>query len=152
MKCPNEVKNILVSNERVLGVIQQSRWRSPINPDTIVATDQRLILCKPSSLGLKKQIEDFRYQDMANFKVNKGILFASMTIKQNFMSDDLILENLRKAPLDSITRVIQEKINANRATTASSAAPQDPLALLKMRFAKGEITKAQFEDMKGSLS
>ncbi|XUX00682.1 MAG: PH domain-containing protein [Dehalogenimonas sp.] len=148
IKYPKEIRNILCSNEQVLGMIQQSRWRSPINPDTIVATNQRLILCKPSVLGLKKQLEDFRYQDMANFKVNKGIFFASITIKQNFMSDDLVLENLKKAPLDSITRIIQEQINSNRDSGGPLDQAEVPLAVLKMRFAKGEISKDQFEEMK----
>jgi putative membrane protein len=39
----------------------------------------------------------------------------------------------------------------NTATIAQSAAGQTPLDILRARFAKGEITKEQFEEMKRAL-
>ncbi len=36
-------------------------------------------------------------------------------------------------------------------TSAQSAAGQTPLDILKVRYAKGEITKEQFEEMKRAL-
>lgn len=154
--CPNEVKRILAPGEQIMAVVQQSRLKATITPDSIVVTHERIILCKPSTLGLKKQVEDFRYHDMANFKVEKGILCGSIIIRQNFMSDDVVIDNLPKDQLDKVMKIVQEKIRLARTPhpitqTSASSQSQDPLTLLKTRFVKGEITQDQFEEMKRLL-
>jgi hypothetical protein len=126
----------------------------------VIVTNQRIIRYSPSALGLRKQIEDYRYDDVANMKIDKGILFAAITIKRRFMSEDLILDNLPKGQVDHISRLIQENlrqissahpspVSANQQTPPSS--PEGPLQVLKLRFARGEITKEQFEEMKRAL-
>jgi hypothetical protein len=76
------------------------------------------------------------------------------------MSEDLILDNLPRSRADYISRVIQENLRrmsgapASPVTTnqrTSLTSPEDPLKVLKLRFARGEITKEQFEEMKKAL-
>jgi len=159
-KVPNAIKKILLSDEQVIAVIKQSRLKAAITPDSIIITDQRIIRCSPSAMGLRKEIEDYRYEDIANLKIDKGILFATITVKRRFMSENLILDDLPKGQADYISRVIQENLRRmSGATTspvatnqqASAASPEDPLQVLKLRFARGEITKEQFEEMKRAL-
>ncbi len=160
IKAPNAIKKILLADEQVMAVIKQSRLKAAITPDSIIITNQRIIRCSPSALGLRKEIEDYRYEDIANLKIDKGILFATITIKRRFMSEDLILDNLPRSRADYISRVIQENlrrmsgapaspVTANQRTSLTS--PEDPLKVLKLRFARGEITKEQFEEMKKAL-
>jgi len=40
---------------------------------------------------------------------------------------------------------------APRAVTATAAAPESPLDILKRRFALGEITKEQYDEMRRTL-
>jgi Bacterial PH domain/Short C-terminal domain len=160
IKVPNAVKKMLLADEQVKAVIKQSRLKAAITPDSIVITDQRVIRYSPSAMGLRKEIEDYRYEDIANLRIDKGILFATITVKRRFMSEDLILDDLPRGQADYISRAIQENLRRVNAVATSSvtankqsppAAPEDPLQVLKLRFARGEITKEQFEDMKRAL-
>lgn len=160
LKIPKAIKKMLLADEQVMAVIKQSRLKAAITPDSIIVTNHRIIRCSPSSLGLHKVIEDYRYEDMANLKIDKGILFATITIKRRFMSEDLILDNLREGQVDYIFRLIQENLRRmSRDTTspgtteqrAPLTSPEDPLQVLKLRFARGEITKEEFEEMKKVL-
>jgi len=160
IKVPNAVKKMLLADEQVRAVIKQSRLKAAITPDSIVITDQRIIRYSPSAMGLRKEIEDYRYEDIANLRIDKGILFATITVKRRFMSEDLILDDLPRGQADYISRAIQENLRRVNAAATSSvtankqsppAAHEDPLQVLKLRFARGEITKEQFEDMKRAL-
>jgi hypothetical protein len=159
IKVPKAVKKMLLADEQVMAVIKQSRLKAATTPDSIIITNQRIIRYSPSTLGLHKEIEDYRYEDIANLKVDKGILFATITARRRFMSQDLVLDKLLKDQADYISRVIQEKLRgmsaaASPATTTqqtSPTSPEDPLQVLKLRFARGEITREQFEEMKRAL-
>ena len=160
IRVPNAIKKMLLTDEQVMAVVKQSRLKAAITPDSIIVTNQRIIRCSPSALGLRKEIEDYRYEDIANLKIDKGILFATITAKRRFMSEDLILDKLLKGQADYISRVIQENLRRTSGATTSPvttnqqvslAPPEDPLQVLKLRFARGEITKEQFEEMKRAL-
>jgi hypothetical protein len=160
LKIPKAIKKMLLADEQVMAVIKQSRLKAAITPDSIIITNQRIIRYSPSSLGLHKEIEDYRYEDMANLKIDKGIMFARIIVKRRFMSEDLILDDLPEGQVDYIFRLIQENlrrmgnatispVTTNQQTPLTSS--EDPLQVLKLRFAKGEITKEQFEEMKKVL-
>ena len=160
MKVPKVIEDILHEDEEVITTIRQSRLKEVVTPDSIFVTNHRLIRYSPHTLGLRKSIEDYRYEDMANFKVERGILFATIRIKQRFMSEDLILSNLPKDGVDQIARLVHEGIRRvgsgiklGSATTPQHVEPQseDPMKVLKLRYAKGEISKEEFEDMRQFL-
>ena len=155
-KIPSDVSKMLLTDEQVLLAVKQSRWKVLFNPDTIVVTSQRVIRYSPSGFfGIHKDIEDYRYEDMANFKVSAGLFFATVTISHRFNSESLILNNLPKTAMNSISKAVQENIGRVRGTTTTKPVQadisQDALATLKMRFARGEITKEQFEEMRHTL-
>jgi hypothetical protein len=160
IRVPGAIKKMLLADERVMAIIKQSRLKAAITPDSIIVTNHRIIRYSPSALGLHKQIEDYRYEDIANLKIDKGILFATITAKRRFMSEDLILDKLLKGQADYISKAIQENLRQKSGATASPistdqqtppASPEDPLQVLKLRFARGEITRQQFEEMKRAL-
>jgi hypothetical protein len=160
LKVPNGIKKMLLADEQVIAIIKQSRLKAAITPDSIIITNQRIIRYSPSTLGLRKEIEDYRYEDIANLRINKGILFATITARRRFMSEDLILDKLLKGRADYISRVIQENLRRMGSATTSPVttnqqtppgSPEDPFQVLKLRFARGEITKEQFEEMKRML-
>lgn len=155
-KIPRDVRRMLLVEEQVLLAVKQSRWKVLFNPDTIVVTSQRVIRYSPSGFfGIHKDIEDYRYEDMANFKVSRGLFFATVTISHRFNSETLILNNLPKRSMTDISKAVEENIGRVRGGTtakiATAEAPLDALSTLKMRFAKGEITKEQFEEIRHTL-
>ena len=160
LKVPNSVKKLLLLDEQVIAVIKQSRLMAAMTPDSIVVTNQRIIKYSPSNLGLRKEIEDYRYEDIANLRIDKGIRLATIAVKRRFMSEDLILDKLLKDQADYICRFIQENLRQISSAPTSpgtagqqipATSPEDPLQVLKLRFARGEITKEQFEEMKRVL-
>ena len=159
-RVPNAVRKLLLADEQVLAVIKQSRLKAAITPDSIIITDQRIIRYSPTALGLHKEIEDYRYEDIANLRIDKGIMFATITARRRFMSQDLILDKLLKDQADYISRVIQENLRRISGATISPgttnqqtpvASSEDPLQVLRLRFARGEITREKFEEMKRAL-
>jgi len=160
VKVPKAIAGMLYGDEIVYGSVKQSRWKRLFTPDSIFVTNHRIILYCPKALGLRKTIEDFRYRDMANFKTDRGILFATIIITQRFMSNDLVIDSLPKGKTDRIAGIIHEGIRR----MGSSGRPDmtdfppavetdnnDPLNVLKLRYARGEIDQQQYEEMKRLL-
>lgn len=76
------IANMLNPDEKVLLVARQSRFLpggSRVTPNTIYATDRRLILRDPSMLGLKEEVIDIPYNLIANAHLEKGV-FSSTVI------------------------------------------------------------------------
>jgi hypothetical protein len=160
VRVPKSIAGMLYDDEMVITGIKQSRLKRLFTPDSIFVTNHRIILYAPKALGLRKTIEDYRYRDMANFKADRGILFTTITIKQRFMSNDLVIDSLPKGKADRVARIIHEGIRQlgngiqpEMATPAANNEPdsKDPLKVLKLRYAKGEISQQQYEDMKKVL-
>ena len=159
-KIPNAIKKILLADEEVLAVEKQSRCKAAFTPDSIIVTNLRVIRCSPSRSGFHHEIEDYHYEDIANIKIDKGIFFGNIIIKRRFMSENLVLNNLPKGRVDNISRLIQENLRRLSSSQLSQvpttqripiSSPEDPLQVLRLRFAKGEITREQFEEMKKQL-
>lgn len=110
IEIPEDVSKILQPGENVLLAAQQARSTNLINPDTIFVTTQRLLIRKPTSLGLRKNIEDYRFADIANVKLHKGIVRSSILLKVRFLSDDLEIDNISKEAGDKLVQLIQQGI------------------------------------------
>lgn len=155
VRLPKYVASMLLPDEDVLLTVKQSRWKAFFTPDTIVVTNQRIIRYSPSGFtGFRKDIEDYRYDDIANFKIKAGLFFATVTIGHRFMSESMILDGLPKRSTSGISKAVEENIRRARTGVSpppSPPVPEDPLDVIKMRFARGEITMQEYEEMKRSL-
>ena len=77
-----KIAEMLNPDEKVLLVARQSRFKpggSKFSPNTIYATDRRIILRDPSKLGLKEEIIDIPYNVITNAHLEKGV-FSSKII------------------------------------------------------------------------
>ncbi|VVC06296.1 Bacterial PH domain protein [uncultured archaeon] len=136
IKVPDDISKILQPEEQVLLASQQARSTNLINPDTIFITTKRLMIRKPTSLGLRKNIEDYRFADIANVKLHKGIVRSSILLKVRFLSDDLEIDNISKEAGDKIVQLIQQGIagdldSPRPHTKTSSVLQQDILDEIK---------------------
>ena len=74
-------------------------------------TNKRLIKMKPKTLGLRADIEDYLFKDMANVKLDKGILRSSISIVMRFRSDNVIIEKIPKEDANKLFKFIEDGIN-----------------------------------------
>ncbi len=71
---PSDVAHLLGPNEQVELYIQQKIYHPKINVDSVVLTNERVILRHPHAMRLKKDYTDFSYTDIANAILDKGVL------------------------------------------------------------------------------
>jgi len=84
MATPDDLNSILDPNETVELYIKQKFYHLAIDIDSVVITNERVILRHPHVLGLKKDYTDFNYMDFENVIIDKGIVRS--TIKFTFKS------------------------------------------------------------------
>lgn len=158
IEIPEDVSKILEPGEKVLLAAQQARSTNLINPDTIFVTTQRLLIRKPTSLGLRKNIEDYRFADIANVKLHKGIVRSSILLKVRFLSDDLEIDNISKEAADKLVQLIQQgiagRLESSQDKTIPSVPQQDIIDKIK-EIAKlkeqGILSDTEFQAKKAEL-
>ena len=154
---PSDIRHILSHDEQVIHAIQQSRLFEKLHPAMIYVTDKRVILKKPALLGLKSNIQDFRYEDISNIKVKHGLMYSDISIVTRSFAEGFVINGIPKQDVKNIHKTLnqgvagdlrKEKVIIKETKTDSE---EYPLKVLKLRYVKGEITKEEFEDMKEAL-
>jgi hypothetical protein len=111
VETPEEIKKILESNENVLYGVQQAGFGGKIaGVESAFVTNKRMIKLMPNTLGLRYEIEDYLYKDIANIKLDNGILRSSIHIVTRFHTEPIIIENIPKDSANKIFKIIQEGI------------------------------------------
>jgi hypothetical protein len=80
MSAPDDLKNILGSNEKIELFIQEKIYHPRINIESVIVTNERIILRHPHALNLKKDYTDYSYRDIMNVKLDKGILRSTIKL------------------------------------------------------------------------
>jgi len=109
-KAPEDLKNILAPNEQVQIYIKQKFYHPKINIDSVIITNERIILRHPHSLGLKKDYTDFNYQDISNVVLKKGIIRSTVNCTLRFGGDPLSLSSLRNSEAERAYGLIRENL------------------------------------------
>jgi hypothetical protein len=99
---PEDMKHLINYDERVACVIQGS--------ETVVVSDQRIILRKSGGLGLKKSFTDYPYSNMINIKLDRGVRKASVEITMRSGVQNLKITNLSKNDAYQLHRIVRENI------------------------------------------
>lgn len=110
IKVPKVIKETLVGGEKTLFAVQQARLKQLIAPDSIFVTNKRILIHRPYLLGLKREIEDYKYDDMANTSIDQGIISSSVRIKMRFLSNDVALRSIPRKTARGIFKTVQENI------------------------------------------
>jgi hypothetical protein len=80
MATPEDLKNILGSNEKVELYIEEKIYHPRINIESVIITNERIIFRHPHALGLKKDYTDYSYRDITNVTLDKGILRSTIKL------------------------------------------------------------------------
>lgn len=107
---PADLKQILGPNEQVAIYIQQKIYHPKINIDSVVITNERIILRHPHALGLKKNYTDFNYQDIANVVLDKGFVRSTLKCTLRLGGEPLVLNDLPNAEAEKAYGIMRENL------------------------------------------
>lgn len=156
----DRIKNMLDAAETIKAVARQSKIMPGgklITPKTLFATDKRLLIRDPSSLGLRSDVDAIPYTQINNVKLENGVFTSKVIISSGYFNNDQqgFIDAIPKEKAAKIVAIVNEGIRRSQTHTTEVIQPKsvddDPLTILKRRYAKGEITKEQFEEMKETL-
>jgi len=139
----------LDEDEQVLMVIRQTKnplkpGSSLITPDIIFATTKKIIIRNPSAFGLRQNIEIYPYEKIVDIKLEKGMFSSSISINVPGSIYDGYIDAIRKDDAENLLKIVYKRMKEKK----NSSPDDDPLTILKKRFAKGEISKEEYEEMK----
>jgi len=110
---PEDMKHIINFDEKGAWVVRGS--------ETVVGSDQRIILRKSGGLGLKKSFVDYPYSNMVNIKLDRGVRRASIEILLRSGVQSIRISNLTKHDAYQLHRILRE--NIIRASSSTTAQP-----------------------------
>lgn len=87
----NRIKYFLEAAEVIKAVARQSKFMPGgklITPRTIFATNKRLILRDPNTLGLRANLDSIPYSQINNIKLEKGAFTSEIRIKSGQFEND----------------------------------------------------------------
>ncbi len=124
---PDDVKGILGPNEQVQLYIKEKIYHPRINIDSVVITNQRIILRHPHAMGLKKDYTDYNYQDIVNVLLKKGITRSSLSCTLRLGGDPLSLDDLPNSEAQKAYGIIRENLVRYQTPYAPAAAGVPPV-------------------------
>jgi PH (Pleckstrin Homology) domain-containing protein/putative oligomerization/nucleic acid binding protein len=133
----NKISEMLNPDEKVLLVARQSKIKpggSYFTPNTIYATDRRIIIRDPYMLGIKANVVDIPYDIITSLKLEKGLLSSTIRFKapglmsstKLGMIDSIIegeddetgiIESIPKDKAEDLLEIIRSGMQDSRRTT-----------------------------------
>ena len=179
-KALNEIEKIaerLDEGEKVLEVAKQSKLKpggANFSPNTVFATDRRLIIRNPTMLGARQNIEDFEYDNLTNIKLEKGLFSSTLVItapgmgtaaRNSTMSgllpwgrnEDGSIDGIPKDKAESILKIVRNAIvkakkeSQKPVQVVQQTSTADELAKLAKLKEQGILSDEEFDKMKKDL-
>jgi len=133
----NKISEMLNPDEKVLLVARQSKIKpggSYFTPNTIYATERRIIIRDPYMLGIKANVVDIPYDIITSLKLEKGLLSSTIRFKapglmsstKLGMIDSIIegeddetgiIESIPKDKAEDLLEIIRSGMQDSRRTT-----------------------------------
>jgi len=167
----------LDEGEKVLEVAKQSRIKpgaALTSPNTVFATDRRLIIRNPTMLGARENIEDFEYDNLTNIKLEKGLFSSTLVItapgmgtaaRNSTMSgllpwgrnEDGSIDGIPKDKAENILKIVRNAIvkakkeSQKPVQVVQQTSTADELAKLAKLKEQGILSDEEFDKMKKDL-
>ena len=173
-KALKEIEKIadrLDDDEAVLEVAKQGRMNpggAITTPNTIFATDKRLIIRNPTMLGARQNVEYFDYDKITNIKLEKGIFSSTIVLSYPGMDklasmltwgreDDGEIKGLEKDKAENILQIVRNAIveakkeSQKPVQVVQQTSTADELAKLAKLKEDGILSDKEFDKMKKDL-
>ena len=128
MATPDDIKNILGSNEKVELYIEEKIYHPRINIESVIITNERIILRHPHAVRLKRDYTDYSYSDIAGVTLDKGIMRSTIKVTLKRDGEPLELGRLPTSLAEKGYGVIRENIGKFQSpfSTGYANAPNAP--------------------------
>ncbi|MGI0056742.1 MAG: PH domain-containing protein [Nitrosarchaeum sp.] len=167
-----KVQDYFSTDEQVLLVAKQSKLKPGgaliSGGNTIYATNKKILIKNPTMLGLRESIEEIQYDKITSVKLEKGMFSSTIVIRSPGLSElnrlskssGLIawgrgeegqIDALPKKKAEELVEIIRRHMELSKNSSKNTSNDEEPLKILKMRYAKGEITKEEFDKIKEDL-
>jgi len=110
IEVPEDVKKILGPNEQAQVYIRQKFYHPKINIDSVMLTNERIVLRHPHAAGLKKDYTDFNYRDISNVVMKKGLTRSTVKCTLRFGGDPLALKDIPNSEAEKAYGLIRENV------------------------------------------
>ena len=118
---PDDMQKILGPNEQAQLYIAQKIYHPKISIDSVLITNQRVILRHPHAMGLKKDYTDYSYGDIANVEMDKGFTRSTLRLVLKFGGEPLDLESIPNSDAQTAYGLIRNNLGRYQAPFAQSA-------------------------------
>jgi hypothetical protein len=167
-----KIADRLDDDETVLEVANQGRLNpgavALTTPNTIFATDRRLIIRNPTMLGARQNVEYFDYDKITNIKLEKGIFSSTIVLSYPGMDklaglltwgreDDGEIKGIPKDKADNILQIVRNAIveakkeSQKPVQVVQQTSTADELAKLAKLKEDGILSDKEFDKMKKDL-
>jgi hypothetical protein len=109
----SDIQKQLLEKEQILLRVRQSRigpGGSALTPISIYITNMRVIYRKPIWIGLKSEIIDVNYQDIADIRLKRGIIHTDIFLKSRFHTDEIAVKGTNTHIAEKANAFIQQGI------------------------------------------
>jgi hypothetical protein len=111
IEIPDDIRRLLQSNEEILLSTQQARSPSLVNPNAVFVTTRGVIVQKPNTLALRKNIEHYEFVDIVNVQLRRGIIRSGIILKMIFLSDYVEIDNFPNEVGEKIFKLVEDGIS-----------------------------------------
>ena len=166
-----KIEDRLEDGEEVLEVAKQSKIKpggSSLTPNTIFATDRRLIIRNPTMLGARQNVEFFEYDQITNIKLEKGVFSSTLVLSYPGMDrvasmltwgrgEDGEIDAIPKDKAENILQIVRNAIvKAKKESQKPTQVVQqisaaDELAKLAKLHEDSVLSDQEFDKMKKDL-
>ncbi len=158
------IDKMLTEGEKVLINADQSRMMpggSIATPNSIYVTNKRIIFRNPRMWGLKIDLMDYAYEDLANVELHKGIFTTEIELTPRFNSEKVKLPAVSKDVAEELFGAIRKGMHGDFGlgdvtdnVVVQQQKPDEPISKLERLSAlkeKGIISDKEFEAVKTRL-
>jgi len=166
-----KIESYIEPGERVLIVAKQSRIMpggSITTPNTIFATDRKLVIRNPMMLGIRENVQVVPYREITSVNLEKGVFSSEVTITAPGLTTELArlfklsrrgVAGIPAIPKEKAVRLVdivkegikRAKALAERPSVTVALSPVDELKKLKELLDMGAITQQEYEEKKKRL-
>ena len=107
---PPDIARILGPGEQVQLYVKQKIYHPKLNIDSVIITNERIILRHPHTMGLRQDFTDFSYTDVANAILDKGVMRSTVKCVLRFGGDPLMLSDLPNDDAQRAYGIIRENL------------------------------------------